>query len=98
MQLDLATSKDIAEVMAEIRAVRQRLDELAPPPEWVSVAEYMDRKGVSKSTVYQQIDPQVFTAGDQICDPMRNLAYPWPVSRTKAKTATCRVARGMRAG
>lgn len=55
MQLDLATSKDIAEVMAEIRAVRQRLDELAPPPEWVSVAEYMDRKGVSKSTVYRQI-------------------------------------------
>lgn len=55
MQLDLATSKDIAEVMAEIRAVRQRLDELAPPPEWISVAEYMRRKGVSKSTVYRQI-------------------------------------------
>ena len=55
MQLDLATSKDIAEVMAEIRAVRQRLDELAPPPEWISVAEYMDRKDVSKSTVYRRI-------------------------------------------
>lgn len=55
MQLDLATSKDIAEVMAEIRAVRHRLDELAPAPQWVSVAEYMDRKNVSKSTVYRQI-------------------------------------------
>lgn len=53
MQLDLATSKDIAEVMAEIRAIRQRLDDLAPPPEWVSVVEYMDRKGVPKSTVYR---------------------------------------------
>lgn len=55
MQLDLATSKDIAEVMAEIRAVRQRLDDLAPPPEWVSVVEYMDRKKVSKSTIYRRI-------------------------------------------
>lgn len=51
-----ATSKDIAEVMAEIRAVRQRLDELAPAPQWISVAEYMERKKVSKSTVYRKIE------------------------------------------
>lgn len=55
MQLDLATSKDIADLRADIRAVHQRLDELAPPPEWVSVTEYMRRKGVSKSTVYRKI-------------------------------------------
>ena len=55
MQLDLATSKDIAEIMAELRAVRQRLDELAPPREWVGVATYAAMNGISKTTVYRKI-------------------------------------------
>ena len=53
--MQIATKDDFDALMAEIRAVRQRLDELAPAPQWISVAEYMERKEVSKSTVYRRI-------------------------------------------
>lgn len=55
MPAQIATSEDLARVEAELRAIRERLDVLAPPPEWVSVAEYAAREGVTKQTVYRWI-------------------------------------------
>lgn len=52
MQLNLATAEDLARVEGKVDKL---LSLVQPPPEWISVEEYMDRKNVSKSTVYRQI-------------------------------------------
>jgi hypothetical protein len=54
--MQIATAEHIARVEAKLDAIAARLDDIAPPPQWVSVAEYMAMKGVSKSTVYRRID------------------------------------------
>lgn len=53
--MQIATADDIARVEAKLDAIASRLDILAPAPEWVSVAEYAKRKGVTKQTVYRWI-------------------------------------------
>lgn len=53
--MQIATAEDVAEIKAELRAMREQLNQIAPPPQWVSVAEYMAAKGISKGTVYRWI-------------------------------------------
>jgi hypothetical protein len=55
MTAQIATADDLAAVHAELRAIRERLDVLAPPREWVGVATYAAMIGVSKTTVYRKI-------------------------------------------
>jgi hypothetical protein len=55
MPAQIATAEDIAALHAELRAIRERLDYLAPAPQWVSVADYAARKVVTKQTVYRWI-------------------------------------------
>ena len=53
--MQIATKEDVNALFAELRAMRQRLDELAPPPEWLSVDAYAAKRGVSVATVYRWI-------------------------------------------
>lgn len=53
--MQIATAADVARVEAKLDAISERLDIIAPPPQWVSVAEYMAAKGISKGTVYRWI-------------------------------------------
>lgn len=55
MPAQIATAEDLARVEAKLDAIASRLDVLAPPPEWVSVAEYAAREGVTRQTVYRWI-------------------------------------------
>jgi hypothetical protein len=52
MPAQIATSDDLARVEAKLDAL---LAIVQPPPEWVGVADYAERKGVTKQTVYRWI-------------------------------------------
>lgn len=53
--MQIATKEDVNALMGELRAITARLDELAPPPEWLSVDAYAAKRGVSVATVYRWI-------------------------------------------
>lgn len=52
MPAQIATAEDLARLEAKLDAL---LAIVQPPPRWVSVADYAERKGVSKQTVYRWI-------------------------------------------